>query len=202
MLLSRSYWLALGKVGILIGLPLLLFTVTVRYRRTRWGLWHLRRLNGWELERLVGALYRSRGFEVEVTPGSGDGGVDVIAHKRWLLWRRHVLLVQVKHYSNGRPVSAYEIQKFIEAVRRRCRGIRGQVQAVFVATSGFTAGARELAERHGIEPVDGQELIRELRRSRLKPQGFKRWSKETISRKMADGRFAETNPFGGSGCLD
>lgn len=61
-------------------------------------------LNGLQFEQEVADVFRKNGFKAEVTPATGDGGVDIIMHKDNLKY-----IVQCKKYSNH-PVTPQELR--------------------------------------------------------------------------------------------
>ena len=104
---------------------------------------------GWrELERLVGDMFRQRGFKVTGFGGHGpDGGVDLGLSKGG-----ERFLVQCKHWKK---------QQVGVTVVRDLYGIISAQRAHggFVVTGGqFTREARELAKTCRIELIDGREL--------------------------------------------
>ena len=107
-------------------------------------------LDGWQFEREVGLVFKRMGYKVEVTRGSGDGGVDIIMYKDGLKY-----IVQCKHYK--RPLGP-------EAVRS-LYGVRELFHAdrmVMVASKGLTPGSREFVEIYKDVYVayDLQDIIR------------------------------------------
>lgn len=105
-----------------------------------------------DFEQLVHTLLEEMGIAVERTPLSSDGGIDVrgelvvagVVHIR--------IAVQAKRWTGnvGRPVV------------QQLRGSLGaHEQGLIITTSGFTAGAKEEAERPDASPValmDGDQL--------------------------------------------
>lgn len=61
-------------------------------------------------EELVAELYARAGFEVELTPASGDGGVDVYAIRRDDLGST-LTVVQAKRYKPELKVSAAQVRE-------------------------------------------------------------------------------------------
>lgn len=106
-----------------------------------------------EFEEAIAQGLRDRGYaHVQRRGGPGDLGVDITcvdpAGER--------LAVQCKRYAPGNLVGSREVQLFIGMVTTEHRGARG----VYVTTSGFTAPARQLADRHEVRLIDGIELAR------------------------------------------
>lgn len=88
--------------------------------------WH--NLDGWEFEKEVAKIYSDLGYDVEVTKGSADGGVDIIMSKD-----NKRTIVQCKHHQN--PVS-------VEPIRALwgCMSDFKADEAIFIASSGYTKG--------------------------------------------------------------
>lgn len=101
-------------------------------------------------ELLVAELLHRLGYEIEVTPPSKDGGVDIYAAKSSELGH-FMLLVECKRYARSKPVK-------VDVVR----ALHGNVHAkratsgVVVTTSTFTRGARDFQRelRHQLELRD------------------------------------------------
>lgn len=109
------------------------------------------RMEGHEFEHFTADLLRKLGYErVEVTPGSGDQGVDVIAVKDG---KRYA--IQCKRYSQklgNKPVQEVFAGKTIY----------GCSVAVVLTNNYFTDGAKEAAKATGVELWDRDALRRML----------------------------------------
>lgn len=99
-----------------------------------------------ELE--TAALFRALGYEAHATRASGDGGVDVYAR-----FENRRFVIQCKRYRH--PVPPGVIRELATVVRNEDAD-----SGILVATSSFSAGCRSEAERHGIQLIDIDELIR------------------------------------------
>jgi hypothetical protein len=99
-----------------------------------------------ELE--IAALFRSLGYDAQATKASGDGGVDVLARRQN---RRYV--IQCKRYRQA--IDPGRIREFATTIRNFDAD-----QGIFVTTSRFTEGCRAEAERHEIDLIDLDELVR------------------------------------------
>lgn len=66
-------------------------------------------------EELVAEILYSQGWEVELTPISADGGIDIIAIKRKAEFP-HLMLVQAKRYSKQRKVGISAIREILHVV--------------------------------------------------------------------------------------
>jgi pSer/pThr/pTyr-binding forkhead associated (FHA) protein len=109
-------------------------------------------LQPYQFEKLTGQLFTKLGFDTTVTKQTADGGVDVEATHKGVIFRGRYLL-QCKRYNSSHKVTRPEIQAFHGrlAMEPRARGI-------FITTSSFTRGAQKAAELTGINLIDGQEL--------------------------------------------
>lgn len=104
-----------------------------------------------EFELAIGDLLRKLGYQqVRHTGKAGDLAADLHA----ISPRGEHVIVQCKRYAPGNAVGSGDIQKFI--------GMRVHHQAqraLFVTTSTFKTPATTLARQHGIELIDGQQLV-------------------------------------------
>lgn len=101
-------------------------------------------MTGHDYERVVAAYLRNKGYNrVEVTKGSGDYGVDIIAHKG-----KKKYAVQCKYYTS--PVSLGAVQEVIAGkAMYKCNA------AMVVTNSTFTEAAEKLAKQNGVKLVSG-----------------------------------------------
>ncbi|MEX2105501.1 MAG: restriction endonuclease [Solirubrobacterales bacterium] len=95
-----------------------------------------------QFEEFVAALYERHGFEVELTPGSRDNGVDLYA-VRYEPFGRVLTIVECKRYAPDRPVGVELVRSLYGAIQDQ-----GASVGVLATTSSFTAGARSLQKRH------------------------------------------------------
>lgn len=114
------------------------------------GLARIDQMDGHEFEHFAADLLRKLGYErVEVTPGSGDQGVDVIAVKDG---KRYA--IQCKRYSQklgNKPVQEVFAGKTIY----------GCSVAVVLTNNYFTEGAKEAARATGVELWD-RDILRRM----------------------------------------
>ena len=111
-----------------------------------------------DFELLIGELFSKMGFESIVTKQSGDGGVDVIAVNKGLIYRGRYL-VQCKRYRGENKVARPEVVSFYGRIASD-PGTKG----IFVTTSIFTRGAREFADSNGVNLIDREDLERLLQK--------------------------------------
>ena len=106
------------------------------------------RMEGLEFEEYCASLLRRNGFkDVEVTRGSMDQGVDIIAYKH-----RTSYGIQCKKYKSKIGNKAVQ-----EAYAGCC--YYGLDVPVVLTNSYFTYSAKQLAERTGVELWDREELL-------------------------------------------
>ena len=110
-------------------------------------------MTGEEFERLCADYFAARGLTVDLTPSSGDGGVDLV-----LTGDGRCVLVQCKQ--TRKPVG--------EPVGRDLYGAvhdAGADAGIVCATGGFTAAAEAWAAGKPIELLNGARIERGLRSS-------------------------------------
>jgi tetratricopeptide (TPR) repeat protein len=131
-----------------------------RIRDTEWTIEHLRTLDWRELESVVGSLYRSQGYKVDVTGGTADMGVDVWANKNG-----QRLAIQVKHYKEG-TVGREPLQKITSTIAKGDAN-----KAVVVTTGSFTNTAEQYRQDFGgrLELINRNSLLRRLSSSKVPP---------------------------------
>jgi len=104
-------------------------------------------LKGRRLEIEVAALYRRLGYEVELTPASGDIGIDIIMQKD-----EQKIVVQCKGHKN--PVTPSVVRELYGSMQHA-----KVARAILVSTGGFTKGTIEFAYGKSIELVDMGRLV-------------------------------------------
>lgn len=117
----------------------------------------VRALDPQEFEQLIGQLLRSMGiYDVEVTPYSGDSGVDARGRHELAPGLSVVIAVQAKRWRAN--VQKPDVQKLSGAIAPNEQGL-------IITTSDFGKGAREEAARPDkplVWLVNGEELVRLL----------------------------------------
>ena len=112
-------------------------------------------MDGWEFEEYIAELLSRDGYDhVEVTRGSRDQGVDVLAQRDGVSYA-----VQCKHYTA-------KIQN--KAVQEAYAGAEfyGCDVPVVLTNSYFSPSALELGDEIGVELWDREELLKLVRRTR------------------------------------
>ncbi len=107
-----------------------------------------------EFEMFVGDLFRKMGYDVELTPSTGDYGVDVVAKKDG-----NTVAIQVKKYEQGNLIGTQVVQQTLGAMWR----VKAD-QSIIVTTSGFTVYAKEQAKEAPIELWDKKALHEMVRK--------------------------------------
>jgi restriction system protein len=101
-----------------------------------------------KFEELVASIFRQNGFEVELTPESRDGGIDIIAVRNDKLAGQELHLIECKRYLPNNTVGIGIVQRLLGVVEQH-RATKG----IVVTTSSFSKDARVVAEstRHRLE---------------------------------------------------
>lgn len=107
--------------------------------------------SSYEFEHFVAHLLQAMGYYARVTKASGDGGIDVIAHRDELGFDPPLIKVQCKQSlgTHDRP----DVQKLYGAIQHDEKGL-------FVTLGSFTAGARTFEQgKSNLRLLDGKELV-------------------------------------------
>lgn len=94
-----------------------------------------------KFEELVASVFRNNGFDVELTPQTRDGGVDIIAIERSSLTGRAKHLIECKRYDRSNKVGIGILQRMLGVVEHH-RATKG----ILVTTSSFSRDATIFAE--------------------------------------------------------
>ena len=111
-----------------------------------------------EFEKFVCDLFRKMGYNAELTPSTGDYGVDVVAQKDG-----NTVAIQVKKYKEGNMVGAQMVQQTLGAMWK----VKAD-QSIIITTSGFTVYAQEQAREAPIELWDKRTLHEIVRKYLMK----------------------------------
>lgn len=102
----------------------------------------MRDLTPRKYEELIAELFKDKGYDVELTPSSGDGGKDIICTHHDMAGSM-LVYVECKSYSPDRSVGV-EIVRGLHGVVTSDRATKG----VIATTSRFTKGARDFHARN------------------------------------------------------
>jgi restriction system protein len=89
------------------------------------------------LEEIIAETFSGIGFQVTLTPGSKDGGKDVILECR-VSGRQASYIVEVKHWRSGGRVGSGVVRDFLNVIAREHRD-----GGLFLSTSGYCENAFE-----------------------------------------------------------
>ncbi len=114
-------------------------------KRRSWDYWTS--LSPGQFEYEVAALFKKNGYDAKVTPGSGDGGIDIILTKNG-----SITFVQCKRYKDKvGPAPIRELYGVMVA--------RGVKRGILVCPAGFTEGAWRFAKQSSIRLIGLKRLI-------------------------------------------
>lgn len=133
----------------------------------------LQRLSPYEFEEFVGAVWEAYGWDAEVTQGSQDRGIDIVAEQNG-----DTELIQVKRYALDNKVGSNEIRKYATLYQQE-----SDVDSIAVVTaSTFTTQADQLARDLNINAVDGDDLYERIQDTELEADYIETSSSSQISR--------------------
>lgn len=119
----------------------------------------LREIDWFQFEKLVAALYRTRGYAVTRRGGAHpDGGVDLVVVKAG-----ETTVVQCKHWQNA-LVKPDKVRELIGA-----QTIERAHRSVLVTLRGYTAAALQLAREQRVELIEETQLVAWLGELRFSP---------------------------------
>ncbi len=116
-----------------------------------------------KFEETVADLYRREGYDVELTRGSKDGGVDFFAWQK-TPYGRSLTVVDCKRYRKDRPIEVDLVRSLYGTAEARRASV-----GVIATTSYFTSGARSFQEerqhRIGLQDfISLQEMLEKAAR--------------------------------------
>ena len=130
-----------------------------RLTAPKYGAARCLRLDGPEFEAYVALVLADNGFRhVEITKGSGDQGVDILAERNGKTYA-----VQCKNYEGS--VGNFAVQEAYAGAQ-----FYGCDVAAVICPGTFTKGAKELAESTGVVLWDGKRLSHMMRVSGRRPR--------------------------------
>ncbi|PRP71004.1 endonuclease [Chromobacterium amazonense] len=90
-----------------------------------------------EMERLLAEVFEGLGFEVQLTPGSKDGGKDIVLTCQ-VASKEHTYYVEVKHWRSRQRVGTGAISEFLNII------VNEQISGgLYLSTYGFCSNAIE-----------------------------------------------------------
>lgn len=103
-----------------------------------------------QFEEVTAEIFRDKGFEVELTKRTRDGGKDVIAFHKDQLGIRTKYIIECKNYSDTNKVGVDIVRSLYGVKNSRSGGNVG----IIVTTSTFTSVAREFVENEASTNLD------------------------------------------------
>jgi restriction system protein len=108
-------------------------------------------LNPYQFEKFIGHLIECMGYHARVTQKSGDGGVDIIAHRDELGFEEPVIKVQCKQ--TVAPIGQPTVSQLYGHVSAREKGL-------FVTLGDYTTQARQFERgKDNLRLIDGEQLV-------------------------------------------
>ncbi|MCB1377151.1 MAG: restriction endonuclease [Alphaproteobacteria bacterium] len=108
-------------------------------------------IDAYQFEHFVAHLLKCMGYHTRVTPKSGDGGVDVIAHRDELGFEPPIIKVQCKQVTD--PIGRPQVTQLLGNIEAGEHGL-------FVTLGSFSKDARELdRSKPNLRLVDGEQLV-------------------------------------------
>lgn len=116
---------------------------------TEAGLAYWQNQRGAEFEKSIEKFFRKRGWSAELTPASGDGGVDVIL-------RRNGTTYWCQCKGHAKAIAVSEIRRIAGAALKG----KGLAAPVIISANGFTRPALHEAEELNVICIDGTRLCK------------------------------------------
>jgi restriction system protein len=126
--------------------------IRARYFQNNYSLDTLLKLTSREFEYLIAKLYKELGYKVHITPGSRDGGKDVVAEND-AISKRERLFIECKRHKKkiGKPL----LTPLLGTITND-KATKG----VLIGIKGFSKPAIEMAnENLNLELISGQDLL-------------------------------------------
>ena len=123
----------------------------------------MREISPREFEEVVTEIFRAKGYEVDLTKRTSDGGKDIIAIHTDGLGIKSKYFIECKRYDEENKVGV--------ALVRALQGVKntkdGPNKTILVTTSSFTSGARDFVENQAnskwdMSLADFEDLVRWL----------------------------------------
>ena len=117
---------------------------------------HLKAMDPYELQKLVGSLLTAMGYHVAwISPPGKDDGIDLLAYPDPLGTRPPRIKVQVKRHAHGNAIPVGEVSAFMG-------NLGSDEVGIFVSTGGFTKDAEAKArvdKQHRVTLVGLERLV-------------------------------------------
>jgi Restriction endonuclease len=104
-------------------------------------------ISPFQFEELLAQLFTRMGYMADLTPKTGDYGIDIIARND-----KDIIAIQAKKFSKGNNVGNRDVQRLLGAMQLST--VKAN-KAILITTSDFTIQAKEQAKETPIELWDG-----------------------------------------------
>jgi hypothetical protein len=109
-------------------------------------------LSAYEFEEAVAMVWKNHGWKTEVTTGSNDYGIDIIARKGR---GPKFTAIQAKRFDPDTKIGGPQVRRYATLYQQNIN----INNVIIVTTSSFTAQAKELGSSLEVSLVDGKELV-------------------------------------------
>jgi HJR/Mrr/RecB family endonuclease len=122
----------------------------------------LEKLDPRKFEELIAELLIRENMQVQLTPRTKDGGVDIFVEKE-TVFGKHLYLVECKHYNKRNKVGVSIVRSLYGIVEDK-----NATKGIIVTTSDFTRGVKSFADLHKnrIDLKNGDSLVNWLNKIR------------------------------------
>lgn len=110
-------------------------------------------MNPYDFEEFIAKVWEAKGFDTNVTEGSRDRGIDIVAEKTG--WKE---LIQAKRYGEGNTVGSQKVREYATLYQQEPTANK----VVIVTSSSFTEAAQTLADDLRVDTIAGNDLIGEV----------------------------------------
>ena len=109
-------------------------TLAIKYNPTR-----IRSITSREFEEIIAAVFEKKGFNVELTKRTRDGGKDIIAISTDGLGIKNKYFIECKHYDENNKISVSIVRELYGVMNQK----DGPNKTIMVTTSSFTSDAQK-----------------------------------------------------------
>jgi hypothetical protein len=112
-------------------------------------------------ERMIGVLLEDHlGFKIlqRAVRGRSDAGIDIVAIKATRIVNE-LWLIQCKHYGPDNPIGPSIVRELLGSMTDITPEDGQALRGMLVTTSRFTPDAVKLAVKHGIQVINGEDLV-------------------------------------------
>jgi hypothetical protein len=140
----------------------------------------------------VAEVWRSQGYQTNVTKMKGDRGIDVEAVRQRPTGNERIL-IQAKCYSEGNNIGSQEVRRYATLYQQQ----ESVDNVVIVTSSRFTSEGERLAKDLDVDTIDGTELVniiidsgaeyeKYMRSGSYKKPKSQQYTKELLKEELSD----------------